>query len=506
VRGIFVTIFLWFWLALTLMATAVAVVTWLYPYDGGPPSLPPFLERMHRLQVTGAVAILDERGLDAFRDHRRQLDRLTRLRTWFIDDGGRDVAGIAVPAPVRAFGSDAAFDDSGKATGTIDDAPAIAWRLERSDGSPLVVVAQAQGFEQRAGRAGGEQGDRRAARSARATQSVWNRLSQPMPVFIARIAAVVLVGGLGCWLLARHVSAPVRRLQKVVRRFASGDLAARSDEGLFRRRDEIGDLSRDVNTMADRVEALLGAQQRLLQDVSHELRSPLARLHLALELARGRGRGDGDAEREAHLDRVGREADRLDGLIGQLLVLSRLESAAAPRAHEPVALLATLRDVVADADFEAKASGRGVELGVDGDHEWLLAGGGSPSLVRSAFDNIVRNAIQHAPPATVVEVRAEATADGSRLRIAVRDHGPGVPDEALPLIFQPFYRVADASGLATARPVRPDGTGLGLAIADRAIRSHGGTVVAANAADGGLIVTIDLPAQPAPHSTTNHGR
>jgi two-component system sensor histidine kinase CpxA len=265
-----------------------------------------------------------------------------------------------------------------------------------------------------------------------------------------------------------------------------------------RRRDELADLGRDFDMMAERIEGLLGAQRRLLGDISHELGSPLARLGVALELAEQTA----DEPTQKYLDRIAREAARLDMLIGQLLTLTRLEGARGsgiPGQSESVELARLVEEVCADADFEAQ-SGRRVQI----IQSQPCRIEGNAELLRSAVENVVRNAMLHAPESTQIEVSLElvdesagassandstqnASSTKRSARIRVRDHGPGVPPDALSELFRPFYRVAEA------RDRQSGGVGLGLSITERAVSFHGGTVGAQNAADGGLIVEIRLP-------------
>jgi len=229
--------------------------------------------------------------------------------------------------------------------------------------------------------------------------------------------------------------------------------------------------------MAGRLENLVGSQRRLLRDVSHELRSPLARLTVALQLARDR---EGLRAAEA-LDRIERETGRLDDLIGQLLLLERLEARAPDTEAVDFDLTALLNEVVDDASFEASATERAVEVEAVSSCPMR----GYPALIRSALDNVLRNAVRHTAEETPVEVSidcGEASAE-----VSIRDHGSGVPEEHLETLFEPFSRVADARERSTG------GAGLGLAIARRAIEVHDGTVTARNHPDGGLEVVITLP-------------
>jgi two-component system sensor histidine kinase CpxA len=274
-----------------------------------------------------------------------------------------------------------------------------------------------------------------------------------------------------CWVLAYHLTSPVRRMQKVAERFGEGDFSARIGS---RRKDELGKLARALDAMAGRIQTLLAAERRLLADISHELRSPLARLGVAVELARS---GPNPA---AALDRIQKESDRLNSLVGELLQVTRAEGDPAARRSDPVALDALLGSIVEDAQVEAGARGSEVRLTAAPP---VLAPG-DPELLRRAAENVIRNAVRYAPPGTSVEVALRA--DNGVARIAVRDFGPGVPEEALPQIFNPFYRVESDRDRASG------GVGLGLAIAKRAVELHGGTVSARNASPG-LLVEITLP-------------
>ena len=295
---------------------------------------------------------------------------------------------------------------------------------------------------------------------------------------LPRLAALLALVGVLTFLLARRLTAPLETLRAATRRLAAGNLAARVGPPMTRRRDELGDLAGDFDTMAERLQALLESQKRLLRDVSHELRSPLARLGVALELAR---RGEKD-EREEALDRIGLEADRLNGMIGQLLTLSRLETGAESLAEEKVELDQLLRAVVDDARFEARR--RGIEIDLE------TVGGctvtGAPDLLRSALDNALRNAVRYSPEDGRVRVTL-APGEAGEAHISVADQGPGVPEADLPHLFEPFFRTG------AARDRGSGGTGLGLAIAAAAIRAHGGRADAANRTPHGLEVHIELP-------------
>jgi signal transduction histidine kinase len=236
--------------------------------------------------------------------------------------------------------------------------------------------------------------------------------------------------------------------------------------------------------MAERIESLLTAQGRLLTDISHELRSPLARLNVALELARQRS----GPEAQSALERIDREATRLNGLIAELLTIARLEGSEGSMPRFPVQLEPLIQEIARDGEFEAQNRICHVELSVV--HDCVVIG--NPALLHSAIENVVRNAVRYTGQGTEVEIRLEEAQGsfGSEAVITVTDSGPGVPEDALDKIFQPFYRIDDARGRQTG------GVGLGLAITERAVRLHGGTVKAANRPQGGLMVEIRLPLGP----------
>jgi two-component system sensor histidine kinase CpxA len=262
---------------------------------------------------------------------------------------------------------------------------------------------------------------------------------------------------------------------------ADGNLSSRIGSDSIRRKDELGDLERDFDRMAERIESLMSSQQRLIHSISHELRSPLARLNVALGLARKQA----DAAVNGSLDRIEREAGRLNELIGSLLTLARWESGAQPMNCDTVELDTLVREVAADADFEAQSRNRAVRVLT----LQPCSITGVRDLLRSAIENVMRNAVKYTRKDSEVEVTLEhAHGLGQEIAvIRVRDHGDGVPESALENIFRPFYRVADS------RERSSGGAGLGLSIAAKAVSLHGGQVKAENSPTGGLIVELRFP-------------
>jgi two-component system sensor histidine kinase CpxA len=289
----------------------------------------------------------------------------------------------------------------------------------------------------------------------------------------------VLSPGIVCYFLARYLTAPIVRLRKAAQKLAAGDLSARAGGRSSVAGDEISQLVNDFDLMAERIEKLIGAQSRLLKDISHELRSPLARLAVALELARQRS----GADAEAALERISLESRRMNELIGSLTTIARLDSGAGTLRKQPVALEELVEEVARDAAFEAQARNCPVECEILDELPVI----GDPVLLHSAIENVVRNATRYTADGSTVRIRAERT--GNDAVIQVSDAGPGVPAGELEKIFRPFYRIDDARGRSTG------GVGLGLAITDQAVRLHGGSVTASNLPEGGLTVRIRVPLQ-----------
>jgi two-component system sensor histidine kinase CpxA len=291
-----------------------------------------------------------------------------------------------------------------------------------------------------------------------------------------RLLAIVLVTGLVSVLLARYLSRPIAQLRQATQRMASGDLSVRVGSQLAHADNETRGLGRDLDAMAERITALIESEQRLRRDMSHELRSPLTRLNIALELIRRRS----PEELAPHFDRIERDTARLDALIGELLKLQHLEAETSVHG-EALDLTGLTRQIVDDANLEAEQRGCRVRASLQPG----FAVRGNRELLQRAIENVVRNAVRFTADGTEVEVTLQQQARQAVL--IVRDHGPGVPEEALQRIFKPFYRVGGDRARSTG------GTGLGLAITERAVNLHGGSVRAQNHPEQGLLVTIVLP-------------
>ena len=277
-------------------------------------------------------------------------------------------------------------------------------------------------------------------------------------------------------LLAWLLSKPIRSLHSAIADAAGGNLDVRIADRMGPGKDELKDLGVEFDRMISRLRALIVAQRQLLKDVSHEMRSPMARIQAAIGLAHQQ-----PDQAQALMDRIERESVRIDKLIGELLALSRLQADVDNELNEEIELRELLSDIVDDASFEASANGRFIH--VESEIDGVVRG--NVALLRRAVENVVRNAIKYSHAGSTVEVGTALGPGGRVAVISVRDWGTGVPESDIDHIFDPFFR--------SSMHARKEGTGLGLAIAKRVIESHGGTIVASNVPGGGLCVNIELP-------------
>ena len=450
IRSLFLKIFLWFWLAMIIANVALfAAVAITRPTPTGRSwrdlaNVAPNAQR--------AGEIYDQEGSAALAAFLQERDRRAGINVVFYDVNGNELSGRVPPPGATELvakanqADDVEFNFAGPNT-------LVAKPIVTPKGNKYFYVANIP-------------------------RPPFQNSLQPLAL---RLLIVLLIGGIFCYALAKYLTTPLQKLRLATNELAEGKLGARVTTKLANRRDEIGQLGRDFNGMAERLEAMVLAQQRLLGDISHELRSPLARLGVALGLARQRSGG----EIKGQLDRIERESDNLNEMISQLLTLTRLESGTDGRKKSEVDLAALVREVAEDADFEARSTNRSVQVTkVD-----KCSITGVEELLRSAVENVLRNAVRYTAEGTAVEVslRKQNGSTANFAVISVRDRGRGVPEEALQRIFRPFYRTEDARDRQSG-----GGTGLGLAITERAVRLHGGSVKATNAPDGGLAIELKL--------------
>lgn len=447
-RSLFLKIFLAFWGAMAVFVTLAAITTMLIVRFQTTNSA---LDTMTRTAVQAYLS----GGPAALHNYFHQVERDQLFRVILFDENGHELSGR--PAP-RFLGPNGEYQPP-PPNGPMPPSPSLA-DLERHHFPTHSIIGP-----------DGHQYTLILLPPSRA--HLWFLTA---PTRLIGILVGLCATGLICFSLTRYVTTPLKKLREASGRLASGDLTARVGMNT-RRKDEIGSLIHDFDVMAERIETLITTQRRLLSDISHELRSPLARLNVAVGLARRQA----DPETQAALERIEIEADRLNDMLQNLLTLSRLESGEPVEMRTTVDLATLVTDVVADADFEAQAFGRDVRLGATTPCKVE----GNITLLRSAIENVVRNAARYTDEKTSVEVTL-ATRGPSAI-VSVRDEGPGVPEESLSKLFLPFYRVD------STRDRNTGGVGLGLSIAERGVRLHGGSVVAHNARPHGLVVEISLP-------------
>jgi two-component system sensor histidine kinase CpxA len=451
-KSLFLRIFLSFWMAQALFVVLAILVTIAFRPRSST------WEALRTSVLNDAVTSYEEGGVHQLRQYLDGLDGTQHVRAYLFDEHGIEVSQRGAPDWAMRI---AAGGPRTPQNGFLFPAPPVV-RDSRasSDGKHryTVVLGLPPGPRVFIG---------------------------PRGVPITGLIIGVITSGLVCYLLSWFLTKPIVRLRTATRLLAAGDLTARTGAPVTRRRDEVAGLMRDFDAMAERIENLVKAQSRLLNDISHELRSPLARLNVALGLTRQRS----GSENVDMLDRIEMEALRLNELIGRILTLARLEDGEQMVPQTPVPLDELIASVTEDAEFEAQARHCHVHTKVP-EGEWEVRG--NASLLHSAVENVVRNAIRYTQEGSSVEVELARAANGgsSEAVLRVSDSGPGVPQEALGKLFEPFYRLDDARGRQTG------GVGLGLAITERAVRFHSGKVSASNRDGGGLMVEIRLPLIP----------
>jgi signal transduction histidine kinase len=547
-RSLFLKIFLWFWMAMALVVSVfVVVVTYTHenplinpnnqrepervvgpnPSFGRGPNFG-FGQGPRRwressidalaLCVQSGVQIWKSGGQNAFADYSKSLEERARFRAFLVTDEGKILTQSAPPRDDENTLKNVKAEElkhlSQRAAHSTklemlpgDGVLLAAQKVTAPDGKNYIIAGALRGFtfrppgaantpstapgaatardgrndaRSRDGRDGRDGRDRRPGPPSPYRFWLW-WLFADSQTQVFRFLVVMMLTGVVCYGMVRHITKPILQLRSAAQRLAEGDLSTRVEPKLTRRRDELGLLGREFDKMAARLESLMAAQHRLLADISHELRSPLARVSVALALVRETA----GPEAAPDLDRIELETGRLNAMIGELLTLSRIESGEQAADKERVNLSNLIEDIAADADFEARSRNRAVKVLATAQ----CALSGTESLLRSAVENVVRNAVRYTKEGTPVEIRLSRERDESQecAVIRVRDHGSGVPEEKLADLFRPFYRIADA------RDRQSGGTGLGLAITQRAVKLHGGHVEARNAPDGGLQIEIRLP-------------
>jgi len=453
-RSLFLKIFLWFWLAMVLVTLTLLISAFVSESRFSREREETMDRTMTPLVADDFAEVFDREGLKGFSSLLEQGKDVFPWVPFLFDEKGKELLDRTVSPRVRE-----AFDRAiaSKQTEIVRTGPvrAVGQWISTSSGRVYVVVLD-------------------QVRSPRAPF-----VGAASSVQLLRFLIILLIIGAICLWITRHITRPILQLREAANQLAGGNLGARVPQSATVRVDELGSLSRDFNHMAEQLQTVITARQHLIGDISHELRSPLARLSVALGIAQR----SATSESLAALNRIERESLRLNELISEILRLARLESGAERLSQDDVDLQELVREVADDANFEAGSCNRAVRVLTS----FPCALPGNRELLRSAVENVVRNAIRYTPENTEVEVSLDPGAQPDQAVLRVRDHGSGVPVEALRNIFEPFYRIGDA------RDRDSGGSGLGLSISDRSIRRHGGEVQAFNAPDGGLVIEIRLP-------------
>jgi len=467
VRTLFFKIFVSFWIVITALVVAL-LLTFYWRQREMQARLRSDMVTRVSASVDYAVAEYEHSGVGGFEEALSRINsQIHGSELWIVDTKRNPLQGGALPKYVQ----DAL---AGRSEPTARQNRSLGFSLPfQHEGKQYIAIVVPQ---QRGGRYLDEHGGgfpglpppRDHGPERGRTPPLYKDLAIQLPVGI-------VLATLFSYALAREVTRPVSALRSAAQKIASGELSARAELSV-NRRDEVGALIRDFNTMAQRLEEHVRGQQRMFADVSHELRSPLARLVVALDNLKRRSPEPGE-----DMKRIEMEAQRLNELISELLTLSKLEAGAAPGTNDVFSMSDLLRSVVADAKIEAAAKNVTINLRCD---TGAFVSGNYP-LLRSAFDNVVRNALKYSPEGGNIDLVESNTTDG--VTVQIDDEGIGVPEGELERIFDPFYRVDDSRARSTG------GHGLGLAITRRAVTASGGTVTASNRMPAGLRVSIRLP-------------
>ncbi len=447
--SLFLKIFLWFWLATALIVGAVTLVNWSTQSEPLVRQWQTFVGDAVTSNSQTAVQIYENEGITGLNMYLNRISQQQRVNSvGFFDDKKNLIAGnLKLDETQDLFQK--ALESNQPVFSRLPDKTFAATQAPLKNGVSYIYILELKRYQE--------------------PPFFTNRL-------IFQILAVVLTGGLVCYALAVYLTSPISKLRLATQKIAQGDLQTRVGKKVGKRHDELSDLAKDFDEMAERIEALVTAEKRLTQDISHELRSPLARLNVALELARAKS----NDETKSLIERIELESNRLNEMLSRLLTLSKLESGSGDFEKMEVNLTKLFDQVVSDANFEAEAKGKSVKVL----HRDAVKVFGNESLLRSAIENVLRNAVKYTKDNTGVEVALEK--NGKTVIVSVKDYGSGVPDDELEKLFKPFYR------LQTARDRKTGGIGLGLAIAERAVNVHSGKIKARNTSDG-LYVEIELP-------------
>lgn len=478
--NLFIKIYLGFWLTIVITVGAFVYLDRLMTTEPMIRHWQNTVDKTVSFYAGEAAAIYDRDGADALKNYFQRLEKATRIKAYLFKERGLEITGQTIREDIKQQAS-LAFQKSAPHYIRTEDSGIATEKVSSPKGHTYLFVAAIP----HPGPPGFAPGPPPPGISSERPPVPPLSFPPPRPpphglppnIFIQFIVGL-LISGMICYLLARYLTAPIFKLSSAAKQLADGNLSVRVGPTLGNRRDELSSLANDFDGMAERMEILLTSQCNLLRDVSHELRSPLARLNVAMELCRQHAGN----QAQKHFDRMALETQRLNDLIGQILTYNKMNAQAIELPKTKIDLAGLIEEIVADANYETNNTRAGIRV-----NEPVIVEG-NYDLLRRAIENIIRNALYHTPEGSIVEIYSEAESiEGqSTAHITVRDHGRGLPEDALPLIFNPFYKITDGDE-------HKSGAGLGLTISEAAIRLHHGTIKAGNAADNGLIIEIFLP-------------
>ena len=447
--SLFLKIFLWFWATVIVTGIALVVTFLLQP---GKMSSRWHSSLTRTVDYSGAIAVEEAElhGPSAASVYMKQMGSSTHTHACLFDEEGEVVAGDSC----ELFAQNISHVRSGQRESIFvrDGLALVAVSLRSNRGRKYIYAGEVPTGAPAIGRT----------------------------AIAVRICVVLLVSFGICYLLARYLTAPILHLREASQLLAAGNLSTRASERMEQRSDELGLLVRDFNAMAGRIEELISGQRQLIYDLSHELRSPLARLNVALDLGRERKGND------SAFDHMEQDIERMSEMIGRMLTVAKLDASSVPAQMTRIDLGELVSQVVRSAEFELRERENAVRLTMP--EQYFVRG--NVELLQSAIENVIRNAVSYTTSDASVDIHLERVekAEGPFILLSIRDYGVGVPESEIPNIFRPFYRVAND------RDRQSGGVGLGLAIADRVIGIHHGTICARNISPHGLCVDICLPA------------
>lgn len=449
---LFIKIFFWFWLATLLINGIFFVLPVIVSSEYFPGGWRVVTETALNIYGQSAAEIYERDGSEAAKNYLEKVESGAKVRSFLLNSENKEIANRDLPKNIDGIINRVLAKNEPQFESENISTLFSARKISTAKGTYIFLNEIPRNF-------------------------AYSIFAADPQVRIFRFSLILLTSFLVCFWLTRYLTTPIIKLNQAAQQLATGDLTTRIGFIFGKRKDELTNLSQNFDQMAEQLENLIKAQSRLLGDISHELRSPLARLRVAATLAR-----DGNKiEVEEAIDVIEREAANINEMIDQLMTLTRLETLNQDVNFTEINLGQVVREIAEDADFETLNKNKTIKIVELQDYKIK----GESKLLRSAIENVVRNAIKYTAKNAAVEIKVDE--EYKMIVLSIRDYGEGVPETSLNNLFQPFYRVEDD------RDRLSGGTGLGLAIAKRAVKIHHGKISAENAVGGGLLVKIILP-------------